>query len=149
MDNTHSFRINDPNVIAEFFDGEVVAVNLETGKYYSLPGVGSDLWFMLTEGASLDAATSHVQEVYPDDDVQGAVAEFVASLLEHQLLATSQAPGAAVPESRLISNPSGAFVPPTVEMFTDLEDILLLDPIHEVDAAGWPAAPTTERTAGQ
>ena len=149
MANPQSFRINHPNVVAEFFDGEVVAVNLETGKYYSLAGVGSDLWFMLTEGASLDAATAHVQEVYPDDEVPGAVAEFVTSLLEHQLLATSQTPGGAVPESRLISDPSDTFVPPTVEMFSDLQDILLLDPIHEVDAAGWPAAPTTERNAGQ
>jgi hypothetical protein len=31
-----------------------------------------------------------------------------------------------------------AFEPPLLEKFTDMEDLLLLDPVHEVDGRGWP-----------
>ncbi len=31
-----------------------------------------------------------------------------------------------------------AFVTPELTRYTDIEDMLILDPIHEVDASGWP-----------
>ena len=31
-----------------------------------------------------------------------------------------------------------AFEPPRLERYTDMKDYFLLDPIHEVDTAGWP-----------
>jgi len=34
-----------------------------------------------------------------------------------------------------------AYAPPVLETFSDMQDLLLLDPIHEVDDAGWPMAP--------
>jgi len=35
--------------------------------------------------------------------------------------------------------PTGeAFRPPTVAVYSDMEDLLLLDPIHDVDETGWP-----------
>jgi hypothetical protein len=34
------------------------------------------------------------------------------------------------------------YVAPVVQRYDDLEDLLLLDPIHEVDDAGWPVART-------
>ena len=35
----------------------------------------------------------------------------------------------------------GAFAPPAFEKFTDMEELLLLDPIHEVGDTGWPRKP--------
>jgi hypothetical protein len=32
------------------------------------------------------------------------------------------------------------FVPPGFATFTDMQDIILLDPVHEVDTRGWPHA---------
>ena len=34
----------------------------------------------------------------------------------------------------------GPFVPPTLEKYTDMQDLVLLDPVHEVDERGWPHA---------
>jgi hypothetical protein len=30
------------------------------------------------------------------------------------------------------------FMPPELEVFTDMKDLLLLDPIHAIGEAGWP-----------
>ena len=32
----------------------------------------------------------------------------------------------------------GLFTTPTLEIFSDMQDILLLDPVHDVDERGWP-----------
>jgi len=35
-----------------------------------------------------------------------------------------------------------AFEPPVLTTFSDMQELLWLDPIHEVDDAGWPIART-------
>ena len=32
------------------------------------------------------------------------------------------------------------FQPPVLQKFRDMQDLLLMDPIHDVDEAGWPVA---------
>jgi hypothetical protein len=32
-----------------------------------------------------------------------------------------------------------AYVPPVMNKHSDMQELLLLDPIHEVDEAGWPS----------
>ena len=32
------------------------------------------------------------------------------------------------------------YVPPVLEKFTDMQDLILLDPVHEVSERGWPHA---------
>ena len=38
-----------------------------------------------------------------------------------------------------------AFVTPELHKFTDMQELLLVDPIHEVTEEGWPLRNTTER----
>ncbi len=40
-----------------------------------------------------------------------------------------------------ISTSKDDFTNPVLEKFTDMADLLLLDPIHEVDESGWPNKP--------
>lgn len=42
-------RINDRRVTHELIEGKVIAINLETGCYYSLAGVAADCWRLLDE----------------------------------------------------------------------------------------------------
>jgi hypothetical protein len=53
-------------------------------------------------------------------------------------------PGSAEPSSALPERPAeraGTAARLRIEKYDDLEELLLLDPIHEVDASGWPALP--------
>ena len=64
---------------------------------------------------------------------------FVAELLARKLVIeterASPADGAAT-EPRSVDR--AAFVPPALTIYEDMADLLLLDPIHDVDEAGWP-----------
>jgi hypothetical protein len=126
-----------PPVIHQTLDGEVIAVNLDTGVYYSLVGTAAAIWETLDGGASVEDAISHAAVRYeaPRSDVEAAVVRFIDELRAEGLVVEAAVDGPAPPTPE----PSGApFAPPALAKFTDMQELLLLDPIHEVDETGWP-----------
>ena len=82
-------------------------------------------------------------------DVDGDTARrdataFVAKLVEESLLAEGEdAPSAATVTGELSAPWDGErrpYTAPVVQRYDDLDDLLAIDPIHEVDDAGWPIA---------
>lgn len=141
MDSAARFRVNSPNVVDEVFDDEVVVVNLESGRYFCLQHTAARLWTLLAAGASTeDVVTAFArQHTTPASDIAAAVGTLVTALLENQLLVADPSRTCAAPVEAVSASP-GPFELPALQTFTDMQDLLLLDPIHEVDAAGWPAA---------
>jgi hypothetical protein len=139
-------RINAPAVVAEIIDGEAVIMDLASGHYFSTQGVGADIWRGVEEGHSAVEIVHSILSRYeaPRDVVEPAVHAFVAELLSRALIVR-------VPEPRVVAdNGSGMgvpgngsaahlqFVAPVLTAYTDMEELLLLDPIHDVDETGWP-----------
>ena len=54
-------------VITRELDGETVLLNLDTGIYFGLDPVGTDLWRAVTAGASLGDALRTLQAQYDAD----------------------------------------------------------------------------------
>ena len=73
--------------------------------------------------------------------VQALVAELVkdALLVEMQGEVPGEPPASVAAQAGAERQPWAA---PTLERFTDLQSLLLLDPIHDVDDSGWPRQPT-------
>ena len=141
MESSSTWRIAAPSVLSETVDGEAIIVNLDTGAYYSLTGMGAEIWDLLQAGASLETLLSWTNEHYAGEPQQIAagVTALIEELLAEQLVLPGDAP-AAKPDLTASPSPADrpAFVKPALEKFTDMADLLLLDPIHEVDAEGWP-----------
>jgi hypothetical protein len=137
------FRLNEPDVVFEAFDEEIVLVNLDSGNYYSLSGAAPRILIDLTDGLSLDEVIHRVQGRHTGEPevIGAAVAAFVDRLVNEKVLieaADHQAqPRAASSEAAGDRTP---FQVPVIESYTDMQDLLMLDPIHDVDASGWPAA---------
>jgi len=131
------FRVNGPNVINEVIDGEAVIINLASGDYFSLRGSGSYIWQAIDAGADTTAIVDAFTAAGLGDETEigGAVEGLVAQLMAEGLVvadADGSSPTALAP-------PDGAsFEPPALEKFTDMQDLILLDPVHEVDERGWP-----------
>ncbi|PSB57686.1 PqqD family protein [Chamaesiphon polymorphus] len=147
MENGTVFRVNSPQVVSETIDGEVVIVNLDKGIYYSLLKTGADVWSRIERQLDRQELVREVVRSYDGsvEEIEIAIDEFIANLLAEELIVIDPQPRAASTEnSPEILETSGSkphFEKPLVEKFTDMEDLLLLDPIHEVDVdAGWPTA---------
>ena len=148
MDLDTNFRVNSPNVVHETIDEEAVIINLMTGRYYSLEAVGVDLWDLVEGGSPIATMIEVLRERYDitNFDLPDIVIRFLDQLKDESLIVPAPshvAEGAdlSVPlngGAALSEKP--AFAPPILQKYTDMEALLLLDPIHEVDEAGWPVA---------
>ena len=132
-------RIDAANVVHEEVDGEVIAIDLNGGSYYSLSGSGPAIWGLLATGASEDEVCASLADRFGLDPetIRQPVADFLERLLESELVAVAESSEAGR-RSLAATNGSETFEPPVFERYTDMKDYFLLDPIHEVDATGWP-----------
>lgn len=134
-----TYRVMRPEVIADIIDGEAVIMNLKTGHYFNSEGTGSECWDALASGFSVAQIVDQLAPKYAADrtTIACAVEQFVQDLLAHGLIAPDDAPPRAVIPRASISPPA-PFHAPVLNVYSDMEDLLLLDPIHDVDVAGWP-----------
>lgn len=134
-------RINSPSVISESIAGEVVAINLLTGTYYSLLGTAARVWDAAAAGLSTDEVVADVSATYDTSgvDVTAAVKELLAQLASEALLVAGEAP--TDPQPLPEADAGQPWSAPVLEVFTDMQELILLDPVHEVEPAqGWPTA---------
>ena len=65
---------------------------------------------------------------------------FVAKLAEHDLITSSIGP--AGPPAISAEALGSLAEPPSLEIYTDLAELIAMDPVHEIDIlTGWPKAP--------
>jgi hypothetical protein len=145
------FRINEPNVIYQTFDQEVVAVQLNTGSYHTLPGIAGEAFLLLgATGSTAQTVAAKLAAKYdaPVATIEQDVQIFIGQLLDQMMVVSiAGAEGTAVPRSLEPVQPEAHLAPyiaPRLESFSDLEGLVLIDPVHDVAAAGWPnVAPET------
>lgn len=127
------------SLISEYFDDEILVANLTEGMYYSLRFVAVDLWKALETGATTEQLIALINQLYNTEgvDVQASVEEFIGQLHAYQLLADSDTAFSAFVLPAAESKK--AFVQPELAVHDDMQDLLALDPIHDVDGEeGWP-----------
>ena len=135
LDPKSHYRVDAGNIVHETIEGEVIVIHLLNGSYYSLGGGGPEIWQHLLTGAT----AGQIAAALPaggagESEVSAAVEDFMRSLAADGIIVAVPEGNGAGPRER----PAGAWVPPVFERYTDMKDYFLLDPIHEVDAAGWP-----------
>ena len=136
---------NSPKVIHENIQGELVVINLDTGFYYSIMESGPQIWLALIQGYTLQEIISHLKKMdgANNNQVASDIKHFVSTLLDEELIISDirKESGDTEPKNRksLSTLFNGLkYVPPAFEKYTDMEEMLLLDPIHDVEEAGWP-----------
>ena len=143
-------KVNAPSVVAEIIDGEAVIMNLASGHYFSTQHVGCDVWHGIELEKSRSAIVRALRATYDVDeaDATRAVDAFVQELIDRQLVIETDATRVPLPNGNgVLASPDGArpaFIAPQLHAYTDMEELLLLDPIHDVDEMGWPMPKAAE-----
>lgn len=132
------FRVRTPEVTSENFKNEVLIIDLKTGHYHSLRGAAARIWQLLDAGQSLEASIDRLQKSYtaPAETVEADTRQFVAELAGMGLIMPIQE---GVSKSLEMDGDHTEYTKPTIDSYGDLQDLLLLDPIHEIaPESGWP-----------
>jgi len=146
MEKSVHFRINSPKVIHETIDGETVIVNLDSGNYYSLDAIGADIWDAIGKSISVDQIIEDISSRYTGEqtEIESAIHNFVDELLHEALISPLEGAcpepgdGHKFPANKEGSGKQPLFTVPALQKYSDMQELLLLDPIHEVDDTGWP-----------
>jgi len=127
------------STVHERFGDESVIVNLDSGSYYSAQGAADFVWALIAGGTSESQILDRVAAEFSGD--RGEITQTVTEFLEH--LISENLVDAVTTDASDAPAPGGAaggkaFLAPSLQKYTDMEELLRLDPIHEVDEVGWP-----------
>ncbi len=130
----------NPEMFAEAFDGESVLIDIRRGLYFSLSGAATVVWRLFESARIPEEVIAAIGVASPDLDAS-TIAKAIDAMRDHELLisaGTTDAGAVALP----LDPGEGPFEAPGVQVFSDLAELIALDPVHEVNAsAGWPTRP--------
>jgi len=111
-----TYCINSQKALSETLDGETIIINLESGSYYSMNHPGTAIWNAISQGLPISTTS-------PD------VSSFLDRLVTDQLVEETTESDKPVFETSET---------PKLDKYDDMQEMLLADPVHDVDEAGWP-----------
>ena len=147
MNSSNHFIINKADVVYEMFDDEVIIINLDSGNYYSFGQSGTDMWRLIESGLAFGEMVKWLRDNCEEDGpdiIESVLKESLEELEQEGLIVLDESQKSST-EKRL-DNPAIieprtdkiVFEKPILEKHSDMQDFLLVDPIHEIDYTEWP-----------
>ncbi|MDH6504888.1 PqqD family protein [Polynucleobacter sphagniphilus] len=128
--------ICNPKIVSEEFDNEIILIDIEKGLYFTIGGLGVDLWRLYSMPCSLEYITQLLSEHHINIDPE-VLSSFIDQLQKNNLL-VSAAENLDVPTSRS-QHLFSSILTPSLSIYSDLAELIAIDPVHEVDKSlGWP-----------
>ncbi|HEY1054989.1 MAG TPA: PqqD family protein, partial [Emticicia sp.] len=121
------------------FGNEAVLINIPLGKYYSIRGTtGIRVLELLQEPANAESILTTVQNEFQLDETTASaeIVYFLDQLANENIITEASAAVPGVGEESAIKLPYEKL---ELEIFDDMQELILLDPIHDVESfRGWP-----------
>ncbi len=139
MSGQTRFQINEPNISSEEIDGEIIIVNLLNGYYYSAQDMGAYVWGKISHGESLeDIQTSLCQRFRENETTIRDQLQAYFEKLESEKLIVRSGVSPETSSTLIDTAMPEQYTEPVLNCYSDMKDLLLLDPIHDVEDDGWP-----------
>jgi hypothetical protein len=130
----HLYQVCAPSVVSEVIEGEAIIMDMRNGAYYSVDGFGAQVWQAVAGGVAHQDILDWTRRSYPGETgAADAVDAFIEALLARNLIMVRPGPAAPAPETA-----SGPFEAPLLSVHDDMQDLIMMDPIHDVNEMGWP-----------
>jgi Coenzyme PQQ synthesis protein D (PqqD) len=140
------FKINAPKVVFENYENEVVLINLYSGIYYSISNTAAEIFSQIEQEKSKVCILDGVINKYEGNTpaMVASVEKFLEDLLNEGLIIREEKKidtSSSADKEKVNKNTNPVkllFEAPVLNRYTDMQDLLLLDPVHDVDKTGWP-----------
>ena len=129
MSTPRFLQTNPEEVAAKVVQGEAIIINLATGVYYSMAGVGAAAWSLLEATGDVEGTVNALRASYDVDASRchAEVERLVAELLAERLLLPGDH---AVDTGRLPTDVTirQTWAPPVLNIYRDMSDLMAIDP---------------------
>ncbi len=123
------YKSRPSKLAVDKFPDETIIVDFTTGAYFSLRGSACLIWDMCKDGANIDQIFDAFDDV--TDEERQQITGYIDQLKESGIIEEVSGEGTNAPGK-------SAFEKIQLEKYSDMEELIMLDPIHEVDERGWP-----------
>lgn len=137
---TQNYVINEANISHDRLEGEVIIVDLSSGSYFSTSLVGADIWTLVSSKVDKNKIIEELSNIYKLDilETKNQIECFITELINNNLIKEVD-----LNEDFPINLPQDIvrlkWENPRLEKYTDMWDLIKMDPIHETDTdIGWP-----------
>lgn len=131
-------EINSSGISCERLDGEMVIISFESGKYFNANTAAADILFLIENRIDQSLWAEILLSQFKNFNVgESNIHEFLTKLILENIVQETE-------ESffERVSLPEDyqrvEWKVPTLLVFDDLADLLLIDPIHDTSLDGWP-----------
>ena len=125
------YAIAGPDIVFEKFGGDLVVLDIATGRYFGFNPTAARVWEALVAGVS----PGSIAELGFDT---ASLRDFVEKLADYELIVPANHSAEPVPD-QLRDALAADLSAPTCEVYEDLADLIVADPIHDADEQqGWP-----------
>jgi hypothetical protein len=141
--NNKTYKIDESKVISETIDGETIIINLNTGDYYGANITAAIIWDQIKANNSTEAIIQYFLDHYNEDEIviKESVVEIIDTLLKDNLifeLELTEGISNKNNKESLKLQEKEIFIKPKIDQYDDMKEMLLADPIHDVNEYGWP-----------
>ena len=132
-----TYALNESKMFMDIEDDVAIIINSETGIYYGFNAFGTSVLEVLSQGADTEAVLNNILSL-PNApvDLKDKFLTFVNELTENEILVEDSSQSVEI-----VLNATTALNDEfelSVQSYTDAQEMLLADPIHEVkEEMGW------------
>jgi hypothetical protein len=133
-----NYVLNSSEISLERLNGEVVIISFNSGNYYSCVGTAADVLSLVSKEVDRTLWKDIICSKYKINDFPVVEVElFIKECLKENivLLVDSKLEGMSDLPDDFTRN---GWNTPTLKIYKDFQDLLLVDPIHDSSLTGWP-----------
>ena len=141
------WMLRETELSLERLDGEIIAIDFQSGKYGSFVGPSADLLWLVQSEVPYSKWMRLIEDSYSTVPLPNVMEEQIDSFLKELAELGILQRKVGGPEKLVESLPEdcvrGDWTVPVYAIEDDLVDLLTIDPIHDTSGDGWPQATTT------
>ena len=131
------YKLNESKMFADVTNNVAIIINSETGIYYGMNNCGSIVFQAIIDGSSIQSILESLKKIEGcPNDIEQKLKSFTDELLQKEIIVEAeQSSKVPVFDENIIKQDK--FEMKVLE-YADAQEMLLADPIHEVDEKeGW------------
>lgn len=132
-----NYVLNDEKMFSDVSEGTAIIINSETGIYYGLNSLGTAVYVNIIKGVSVESILNSLKTINGvPSDIEKKLGDFIAKMIDFEiLLGTNGEDFVAEIDPQVAQDDNFEIL---VNEYTDAQELLLADPIHEVkEEIGW------------